>query len=63
MVTFSTKILMNKEADPPEYYCEGDCLSTDEKPTHGMFNGSFLLEMDTSKAAKFDQAAQEWKYL
>ena len=36
------------------------CLSTDEKPTENIANGSSLLEMDTSKAYFFDEENQRW---
>lgn len=42
------------------YYREGDCLSTDDKPTEGIFNGSILTEMDTGNIYKFNQAAKTW---
>ena len=36
------------------------CLSTDEKPTENIANGSSLLEMDTSKLYFFDEENQRW---
>lgn len=42
------------------YYGEGECLSTDNKPTDGINNGSKLFEMDTGKLYMFDGAAKEW---
>lgn len=38
---------------------EGECLSTDTKPTI-YANGSILLEMDTAKFYAFDEANSEW---
>ena len=42
-------------------YMEGECVSTDNKPTEGIRNGSKLIEMDTSKIYIFDEAAQTWR--
>ena len=61
MITFTKKILMNKEAKPPEYYVEGSCLHGDEKPTSGIFNGSFLTEIDTGKLFFFDAENTTWR--
>lgn len=36
------------------------CLSTDEKPTEGINNGSTCFEMDTGKMYMFDKENQEW---
>lgn len=45
------------------YYGVGHCLSTDTKPTQNMYNGSTLLEMDTSKVCVFDAANTQWREL
>ena len=42
------------------FYGVGDCLSTDAKPTTGVYNGSFLLEMDTSKTYRFNADSGQW---
>ena len=42
------------------YYSEGECLSTDTKPTEGIGNGSKLLEMDTGKLYMFDAENITW---
>lgn len=42
------------------YYCEGECLSTDTKPTNWA-NGSKLIEMDTSKLYLYDAANHTWR--
>lgn len=42
------------------YYCEGECLSTDTKPTGYIGNGSKLLEMDTSSLYLFDETSSTW---
>ena len=39
------------------------CLSTDEKPTAGVANGSPLLEMDTGDVYVFDKENNEWHKL
>ena len=39
---------------------EGECLSTDTKPTTGIANGSCLIEMDTGDRFMFDEANEEW---
>lgn len=35
-------------------------LSTDEKPTAGVRNGSSFIEMDTGKVYLFNETAGEW---
>ena len=42
-------------------YSVGDCLSTDTKPTEGIFNGSCLYEMDTKKSYKYDEENTLWR--
>lgn len=44
----------------PIKYCEGTCLSTDQKPTD-WDNGSILVEMDTSKVLFWDLENKVWK--
>ena len=39
------------------------CLSTDEKPTEGISNGSELIEMDTGKLYMFDKDNETWREL
>lgn len=39
------------------------CLSTDEKPTEGIFNGSSCIEMDTGTGYMFDAENGEWHEL
>lgn len=48
-------------ADTGDLVLEGSCLSTDEKPTEGVGNGSILLEMDTSKLYIYDAANETWR--
>ena len=40
---------------------EGDCLSTDTKPTENIENGSVLIEMDTGTVYFFDLENEEWR--
>lgn len=42
-------------------YVEGSCLSTDEKPTTNIANGSTLVEMDTGKVYMFDEENSTWR--
>ena len=42
-------------------YIEGECLSTDTKPTENIKNGSKLLEIDTSTLYIYDQENREWR--
>lgn len=39
---------------------DGQCLSTDTKPTLNIANGSQMVEMDTSKVFFFDEDGNEW---
>ena len=41
-------------------YCEGACISTDPKPTEGIYNGSKLCEMDTGKRYMYDADTGDW---
>ncbi len=36
-------------------------LSTDDKPTKGVGNGSIFFEMDTGKVYMYDEQNKEWK--
>lgn len=38
---------------------EGECLSTDTKPTT-YANGSILIEIDTGKVFMFNETVSEW---
>lgn len=40
---------------------DGQCLSTDTKPTLNIANGSQMIEMDTSKVYFFDEANSQWR--
>lgn len=62
MVTWRVKQPRRITADGVElFYGEGDCLSTDVKPTTGIFNGSVLREMDTKTRYKFDADNNVWR--
>lgn len=37
------------------------CLSTDEKPTEKIHNGSTCIEIDTGNLYIFDKSSEEWK--
>ena len=39
---------------------ESACLSTDNKPTTGIANGSMCLEMDTGKIYAYNEAGSAW---
>lgn len=41
-------------------YHDVRCLSTDEKPTEDIANGSTLVEIDTGDRYLFDAGAREW---
>ena len=63
MLTINTEKWMGK-TDPrgqATYYREGECLSTDTKPTTGWGNGSKLIEMDTGKIFIYDEAGKMWR--
>lgn len=45
----------------PIYYGSGVCLSTDEKPTGNVENGSMLIEMDTGKVWFYDAENGIWR--
>lgn len=57
MVTFTKKY---ETFTVGRVYCDGDCLSTDTKPTNGIANGSKLYEMDTGKKYMFDEENSTW---
>lgn len=42
------------------FYCEGECLSDDDKPVDGIYNGSKLMEMNTGKFYMFDAVSEAW---
>ena len=45
-----------------KHYVEGECLSTDNKPTgEPICNGSKLMEMDTGKLYLYDEENGEWR--
>lgn len=59
MVTFKTRdFYFNPNGNTDRV--EGECLSTDTKPTTGIANGSILIEMDTKKIFMFDETNSTW---
>lgn len=57
MVTYAKK----EYVSAGRYLCDIRCMSTDEKPTEGIANGSDLIEMDTSKVFFFDEDGKTWE--
>lgn len=53
---FSKREYANKDQSAKDYVC----LSTDEKPTDGITNGSMCLEMDTGTFYAYDAAGEQW---
>lgn len=62
MVTSVTDVKVTKGGHDYDYY-EYTGLSTDAKPTTGVFNGSTFLEMDTAKVFIFDATNLQWREL
>lgn len=56
MITFEKKDL---DYSGTKDRIEGECLSTDTKPTK-YANGSVLIEMDTGKIFMFNEAGSTW---
>lgn len=59
MVTSVTDVQVQKGGHDYVYH-EYMGLSTDSKPTTGVFNGSTFFEMDTAKAFVFDAGTMTW---
>lgn len=59
MVTFKTRDF-NYNPNGSKNRVEGECLSTDTKPTTDIANGSILIEMDTGSIYMFNEAGAEW---
>jgi hypothetical protein len=53
-------ISINRRVLYGEVYNDVRCLSTDEKPTEGIRNGSTLVEIDTGETYLFDAEAGVW---
>ncbi len=61
MLTWQTQKPMGLTANGTSvFYGVGDCLSTDTKPTDGVYNGSALYEIDTKKSYKFNAETGTW---
>lgn len=59
MVSYFTKRTYEKDGALISQI-EGECLSTDTKPTLNIANGSQMIEMDSSKVYFFDEASGDW---
>ena len=57
MITFSEA----KWLTSGKLYFVGECLSTDEKPTETIQNGSKLMEMDTATMYLYDAENERWR--
>lgn len=57
MITWTVERAFNGN----KMYKEGRCLSTDEKPTTGIANGSLLMEMNTTTLYMFDETGGTWR--
>ena len=53
-------VSVNRQEMYGRVYNDVRCLSTDEKPTEGIRNGSTLVEIDTGKSYMFDSDGSEW---
>ena len=61
MLTTSKYVNMGNTDDGKQItYIEGECLSTDTKPTENIYNGSKIMEMDTATLYMFDAESSEW---
>ena len=61
MITWNAQKLMTVKDGKAVVFGYGSCLSTDEKPTEGIYNGSELIEMDTGTRYMFDAESGTWK--
>lgn len=55
-----TPRFLEKDHDGKDYF-EMRGLSTDDKPTENVANGSVCIEMDTSTMYMFDEENNEWR--
>lgn len=53
-------ISVNRRAPYGQVYNDVRCLSTDEKPTKDIRNGSVLYEIDTGDTYLFDAGSRTW---
>jgi precorrin-3B methylase len=53
-------ISVNRRTLYGEVYNDVRCLSSDEKPTEGIKNGSTLIEIDTGARYLFDASNGQW---
>lgn len=61
MITFGSTELVRTGDGGNVYLKQGTCLSTDEKPTGNVENGSRLIEMDTGKIYFYDAENGIWR--
>lgn len=54
-------VSINRQQGYGKVYNDVRCMSTDQKPTEGIKNGSTLVEMDTGKGYLFDAASSAWR--
>lgn len=61
MFTTHLNIYMGEDEDGNRLdYIEGECLSTDQIPTSGIYNGSKVIVMDASVVKNFDYDSKTW---
>lgn len=53
-------ISVNRQFEYGKVFNDARCLSTDEKPTENIRNGSILTEIDTGKRFAFDADGKRW---
>ena len=56
-------ISVNRRILYGQVYNDVRCLSTDEKPTESIKNGSILVEIDTGTRYMFDAENEQWHEL
>lgn len=54
-------VSINRRFEFGEIYVDVRCLSTEEKPTSDIPNGSTCIEIDTGKIFMYDIDANEWR--
>lgn len=59
MISITKKDTNIKDGNKPILEIRG--LSTDEKPTENVSNGSIFIEIDTSKIYFYDAENSQWK--
>ena len=60
MFTVHSRTLIT--VSPRKEYIEGECLSTDTKPTDDtIYNGSRIIEMDSATIYHWDDENKKWE--